>query len=145
MHLLSLKLTVHIWYQSQSKQSDLRERKMSDDKTLTKIPQFDGHYDHWSELMKDLLRAKGMWSLVDEGYDEPAEGFEMTAAEKKSLDEIKMKDHQVKHYLFQAIDRVVFIDLESQNIQDHLGFDEEKVWRQRKGEAISSPNLKKRF
>ncbi|KAF2287248.1 hypothetical protein GH714_039440 [Hevea brasiliensis] len=32
---------------------------MSDDKTLTKIPHFDGHYDHWSELMENLLRAKG--------------------------------------------------------------------------------------
>jgi len=81
---------------------------MSDDKTLTKIPQFDGHYDHWSELMENLLRAKGLWSLVEEGYAEPEEGIEITAAKKKNLEELKMKDHQVKHYLFQAIDRVVF-------------------------------------
>ena len=81
---------------------------MSDDKTLTKIPQFDGHYDHWSELMENLLRAKGLWSLVKDGYTEPAEGIELTAAQKKLFKELKMKDCQVKHYLFQAIDRVVF-------------------------------------
>ena len=33
---------------------------MSDDKTLTKILKFDGHYDHWSERMENLLRAKGL-------------------------------------------------------------------------------------
>ena len=81
---------------------------MSDDKTLTKIPQFDGHCDHWSELMENLLRAKGLWSLVKDGYTEPAEGIELTAAKKKLFEELKMKDCQVKHYLFQAIDRVVF-------------------------------------
>ena len=85
-----------------------RERKMSEDKTLTKIPHFDGHYDHWSELMENLLRAKGLWSLVEEGVIEPAAGVEITAAQQKSLSELKMKDHQVKHYLFQAMDRVVF-------------------------------------
>lgn len=81
---------------------------MSEDKTLTKIPHFDGHYDHWSELMENLLRAKGLWSLVEEGFTEPAAGIETTAAQQKSLEELKMKDHQVKHYLFQATDRVVF-------------------------------------
>uniref|UniRef100_A0A0D3AKC8 DUF4219 domain-containing protein n=1 Tax=Brassica oleracea var. oleracea TaxID=109376 RepID=A0A0D3AKC8_BRAOL len=81
---------------------------MSEDKTLTKIPHFDGHYDHWSELMENLLRDKGLWSLVEEGVTEPAAGVELTTVQKKSLDDLKTKDHQVKHYLFQAIDRVVF-------------------------------------
>ena len=57
---------------------------MSDDKTFTKILQFDGHYDHLSELMENLLRAKGLWSLVEEGYTEPVEGIEVTSAEKVS-------------------------------------------------------------
>ncbi|KAL8137788.1 hypothetical protein V2J09_003789 [Rumex salicifolius] len=34
------------------------------DKTLTKIPHFDGHYDHWSEMMGNLLRASGRWNLI---------------------------------------------------------------------------------
>ncbi|KAJ1412935.1 retrovirus-related Pol polyprotein from transposon TNT 1-94 [Sesbania bispinosa] len=31
------------------------------------IPKFDGHYDHWSMLMENLLRSKEYWSLVEEG------------------------------------------------------------------------------
>lgn len=81
---------------------------MSEDKGLIQIPRFDGHYDHWSELMENLLRAKGLWNLVERGYNEPAVGTELSAAQQKQLDDIKMKDHQVKHLLFQAIDRVVF-------------------------------------
>ncbi|XP_022961422.1 uncharacterized protein LOC111462003 [Cucurbita moschata] len=61
-----------------------------------------------SELMENLLRAKGLWSLVEEGYTEPAEGIEVTTTQKRNLEELKMKDQQVKHYRFQAIDRVVF-------------------------------------
>ncbi|KAG7028442.1 hypothetical protein SDJN02_09623, partial [Cucurbita argyrosperma subsp. argyrosperma] len=72
------------------------------------VPQFDGHYDHWGELMENLLRAKGLWGLVEEGYTEPTEGIKVIATQKRNLEEFKMKDHQVKHYLFEAIDQVVF-------------------------------------
>lgn len=81
---------------------------MSDDKTLTKIPHFDDHYDHWSELMENLLRAKVLWSLVADGYTEIAAGAEATAVQQKDQEDLKMKDHHVKHFLFQAIDRTVF-------------------------------------
>ncbi|XP_057999374.1 uncharacterized protein LOC131178435 [Hevea brasiliensis] len=81
---------------------------MSEDKTLTKIPHFDGHYDHWSELMENLLRAKGLWSLVEIGFTEPIEGTILTEAQREQFDDARLKDHQVKHYLFQAIDRTVF-------------------------------------
>ncbi|KAF2295179.1 hypothetical protein GH714_031933 [Hevea brasiliensis] len=81
---------------------------MSDDKTLTKIPHFDGHYDHWSELMENLLRAKGLWSLIENGFEEPKQEMRLTEAQQAQLDDAKTKDHQVKHYLFQAIDRTVF-------------------------------------
>lgn len=35
------------------------------------IPRFDGHYDHWSMLMENLLRSKSLWSLVENGFEEP--------------------------------------------------------------------------
>lgn len=81
---------------------------MNDDKTLTKIPHFDGHYDHWSELMENLLRAKGLWSLVENGFERPVEGTRLTEAQQALLDDATTKDYQVKHYLFQALDRTVF-------------------------------------
>ena len=37
---------------------------MSGDKTLAKISHFDGHYDHWSELMEKVCseqRVYGVW------------------------------------------------------------------------------------
>ena len=43
---------------------------MSEDKTLLKIPHFDGHYDYWSELMENLLSAKGLWGVVEIGFSE---------------------------------------------------------------------------
>ena len=60
---------------------------MSEDKTLTKIPHFDGHYGHWSELMENLLRAKGLWSVVEIGFSESEEGTMLTEAQKGHLDE----------------------------------------------------------
>ncbi|GAA0147364.1 hypothetical protein LIER_07084 [Lithospermum erythrorhizon] len=81
---------------------------MSDDKTLTKIPHFDGHYDHWSELMENLLKAKGLWDMVERGFVEPLDGALLNDNQQALLNEARTRDHQVKHYLFQAIDRTVF-------------------------------------
>ncbi|KAJ9543711.1 hypothetical protein OSB04_023418 [Centaurea solstitialis] len=71
----------------------------AEDKTLSVVPRFDGHYDHWAELMENFLRAKGLWSCVEHG---------VVARGGVTLEDAKTKDHQVKHYLFQAIDRNVF-------------------------------------
>ncbi|KAI3768676.1 hypothetical protein L2E82_19506 [Cichorium intybus] len=79
---------------------------MNDDKV--KVPIFDGHYEHWSEMMEILLRAKQVWNLIDPGIREPTVGVAQSEAEKKKLEELRMKDLQVKHYLYQAIDRVTF-------------------------------------
>ena len=81
---------------------------MSEDKILTKIPHSDGYYDHWSELMENLLRAKGLWSVVENGFSEPEEGTMLTEAQKGHLDDARLQDHQIKHYLFQEIDCTVF-------------------------------------
>ena len=81
---------------------------MSEDKNLTKIPHSDGHYDHWSELMENLLIAKDLWSVVELGFSEQEEGTMLTEAQKGHLDDVRLKDHQVKHYNIQEIDRTVF-------------------------------------
>ncbi|MCI28967.1 retrovirus-related Pol polyprotein from transposon TNT 1-94, partial [Trifolium medium] len=31
------------------------------------VPKFDGHYDHWSMLMQNLLESKEFWSVVEQG------------------------------------------------------------------------------
>nr|KYP40643.1 Retrovirus-related Pol polyprotein from transposon TNT 1-94 [Cajanus cajan] len=59
------------------------------------IPRFDGHYDHWTLLIENLLRSKGYWNLVE---------TESTEVQKKELEDLMMKD---LNYLFQAINRIV--------------------------------------
>ena len=82
---------------------------MSDGQSSAKIPHFDGlHYDHWSELTENLLRAKGLWSLVKTSFKESSERTVLTNAELEQLENTRTKDHKVKHYLFRANDRSIF-------------------------------------
>ena len=71
------------------------------------IPRFDGHYDHWAMLMENFLRSKEFWNLVETGYTEPATGTTLPDEQQKRLEELKLKDRNVKNYLFQAIDRTI--------------------------------------
>ncbi|KAJ1421849.1 hypothetical protein SESBI_13488 [Sesbania bispinosa] len=71
------------------------------------IPRFDGHYDHWSMLMENLLRSKEYWKVVVDGVATPEGGETLTDAQQKELDAMKLKDLKAKNYLFQAIDRFI--------------------------------------
>ena len=71
------------------------------------IPRFDGHYDHWSMLMENFLRSKELWGLVETGYEETTSGSVQTDAQRKKLEELKLKDLKMKKILFQAIDRTI--------------------------------------
>ena len=69
------------------------------------IPRFDGHYDHWTMLMENLLRSKEYWSLVENGITTAPTGA--TQEQLKSEEDSKLKDLKAKNYLFQAIDRSI--------------------------------------
>ncbi|KAH9687063.1 hypothetical protein KPL70_014633 [Citrus sinensis] len=56
------------------------------------IPRFDGFYDHWSMLMENFMRSKEYWSLIETGIPTVADGAQPTAAERKAIDEAKLKD-----------------------------------------------------
>ena len=58
--------------------------------------------------MENLLRAKGLWSVVQIGFLELEQETILTKEQKCHLDDARLKDHQVKHYLFQEIDCTVF-------------------------------------
>ena len=78
---------------------------MSEGNNLLSIPKFDGDYDHWSMLMENLLRSKEYWSLVEQGCEEPKLLELLTGAERRTLEEKKLKDLKAKNYLFQSIDK----------------------------------------
>ncbi|TXG67975.1 hypothetical protein EZV62_009250 [Acer yangbiense] len=84
------------------------------------IPRFDGHYDHWSMLMENFLRSKEFWSLIETGYVEPKAGAAVTEAQRKRLEELKLKDLKVKNYLFQAIDRTILETILEKNTSKQI-------------------------
>lgn len=73
------------------------------------IPKFDGDYDHWSLIMENLLRSKEYWSVVQGGYTEPEPAGEeaLTPAQRKTLEEARLKDLKAKNYLFNSIDKAI--------------------------------------
>ncbi|KAK6938113.1 hypothetical protein RJ641_031621 [Dillenia turbinata] len=58
--------------------------------------------------MENLLRAKGLWSLVEKGFEEPCEGTMLIGTKLEQLEIARTNDHKVEHYLFRAIDRSIF-------------------------------------
>ncbi|CAJ2642245.1 unnamed protein product [Trifolium pratense] len=69
------------------------------------IPKFEGFYDHWAELMENLLRSKEFWSLIEHGVSvAPANA---TQEQIRAAEESKLKDLKVKNYLYQSIDRAI--------------------------------------
>jgi hypothetical protein len=69
------------------------------------IPKFDGHYDHWSMLMENLLRSKEYWNLVETGVTIAAPNA--TAEQRRVAEESKLRDLKAKNYLFHSIDRTI--------------------------------------
>ena len=46
------------------------------------IQRFGGHYDHWEMLMKNFLRLKEFFDMVETGYVEPNEGEVLSAVQQ---------------------------------------------------------------
>ncbi|PNX83385.1 retrovirus-related Pol polyprotein from transposon TNT 1-94 [Trifolium pratense] len=69
------------------------------------IPRFDGHYDHWSMLMENLLRSKEYWNLIEDGVVVAPAGA--SQEQIQLAHESKLKYLKAKNYLFQAIDRSI--------------------------------------
>ncbi|KAJ8760724.1 hypothetical protein K2173_017811 [Erythroxylum novogranatense] len=78
----------------------------SDNYVQPAIPRFDGHYDHWSMLMENLLRSKEYWDVVNSGFLE-TDGATLIAAQRTAHEAAKLKDLKAKNYLFQATDRSI--------------------------------------
>ena len=56
------------------------------------IPRFDGHYDHWSMLMKNFLRSKEYWLIVEAGIEALEPATILTHTQKAKLKWRKLKD-----------------------------------------------------
>jgi hypothetical protein len=54
--------------------------------------------------MENFLRSKEYWTLVETGIAELASEIVLTEAQRKTLEDQRLKDLKTKNYLFQAID-----------------------------------------
>ncbi|KAK6116990.1 hypothetical protein DH2020_049234 [Rehmannia glutinosa] len=70
--------------------------------------------------MENFLRSKEYWNLIETGYSEPGAGEILTAAQKKTLDELKLKDLKVKNYLFQSIDKSILKTILQKNTSKQI-------------------------
>lgn len=71
------------------------------------VPKFDGDYEHWSMLMKTLLKSKEYWVVIKPGYTKPREGTVVTVTQHTDLDALRLKDLKAQNYLFQSIDKQI--------------------------------------
>jgi RNase H-fold protein (predicted Holliday junction resolvase) len=69
------------------------------------IARFDGFYDHWAELMENLMKSKEYWNLIENGIATAPAGA--TPEQLRAIEESKLKDLKAKNYLYQAIDRSI--------------------------------------
>lgn len=100
------------------------------------VPKFDGDYEHWSMLMKTLLKSKEYWVVIEPGYTEPREGTVLTVAQQTDLDARSVSQGFEGSKLPVSVDRQTdFKDYDSQrDCQTNLGRYEEQISRQRKSE-----------
>ncbi|XP_019436902.1 PREDICTED: uncharacterized protein LOC109343174 [Lupinus angustifolius] len=84
------------------------------------IPHFDGHYEHWCMLMENLLKSTEYWQVVEDGVVTPEEGRELTVAQNREHDAMKLKDLRAKKFLFQAIDRSILETILCKDISDSM-------------------------
>jgi len=78
--------------------------------------------------MENFMRSKEYWQVVSEGYTEPAAKAVLTAAQKTSLEELKLKDLKAKKSLFHAIERPILETILNKE-PSKVGFNEEKIAR----------------
>ena len=69
---------------------------MAEGNNLLSISKFDGDYNHWSMLMENLLRSKEYWITIEKGYTEPADVEALSTAQRKTLEDQKLKDLKTK-------------------------------------------------
>jgi hypothetical protein len=58
--------------------------------------------------------------LVEIGYAKPEAGIVVTEAQRKKLEELKLKDLKVKNYLFQAIDKTILETIMEKNTSKQI-------------------------
>eukprot|EP01018_Ginkgo_biloba_P018299 Gb_24100 [translate_table: standard] len=77
------------------------------------VPKFDGlNYINWSKRMLHILATRDVWSLVENGYEEPIPYdlvVGLTEKQQKEYKEIVRKYNEALSIIFSAMEDNVFI------------------------------------
>ena len=88
---------------------ELEKMASTSNNVVSLIPRFKGeNYDYWNSNMKVLLKSKELWKIVVEGYEEPENEEQLTAAQKKTLSENRKQDSKALFEIYQAIEMSVY-------------------------------------
>lgn len=72
--------------------------------------------------------------VVESGYTQARADEVMIATQKKTLEEMKLRDMKAKNYLFQSLDKIIFEDDNTEgDIKATLGLNEDEVSKKHSG------------
>ena len=78
----------------------------------TQLPQFNGNnYDYWAIKMRTMFSSQGLWNLVEDGLEEPANEQAFNALKQTKKDLMKSnrnKDSKSLFYLYQEVHENIF-------------------------------------
>nr|XP_016486303.1 PREDICTED: uncharacterized protein LOC107806627 [Nicotiana tabacum] len=62
---------------------------------------FDGksNFKTWYQQMKNIFKAIGLWSTIDEGFEEPSKGATLTGDITTKLEKKRHLDYKARYYL----------------------------------------------
>ncbi|WOH12088.1 hypothetical protein DCAR_0831587 [Daucus carota subsp. sativus] len=73
------------------------------------IPIFDGDdYDYWKIKIRTVLRAEGLWNIVEKGFAEPEDEADLSEAELKKLESSRCQDARALSKLQMGVTKPIF-------------------------------------
>lgn len=74
------------------------------------IPIFNGeNYDYWDIKMRTFFMSQGLWDIVDNGFNNPADISRLTKEEKEKLDKDREKDNMALYNIQMAMEDSIFL------------------------------------
>ena len=74
--------------------------------SIVLTPFFDGtNFEYWKIRMRTHLKAEGLWTIVANGFEEPENDGDLTAAEMKDLEAKYRQDAKASKFFISAVVR----------------------------------------
>ncbi|XP_060179238.1 uncharacterized protein LOC132609336 [Lycium barbarum] len=79
------------------------------DSSIVLTPFFDGNdFEYWKIRMRTYLKAEDLWTIVENGYEEPEDDGELSVAEMKNLEAKRRQDAKALSKIQMGVSRAFF-------------------------------------